>query len=59
MTAFSEELREIFEAEYAAANGMKALQVKFLRACTGGYRDPEITRAARAFRETLTYLRAA
>lgn len=59
MTEYSEQLREIFEAEYAAANGMKALQVKFLRACTGGYRDPEITQAARAFRQALTFRRAA
>jgi hypothetical protein len=59
MTEYSEELREIFEAEYAAANGMKPLQVKFLRACTGGYRDPEITQAARAFRQALTFRRAA
>lgn len=59
MTDYSEELREIFEAEYAAANGMKPLQVKFLRACTSGYRDPEITQAARAFRHSLTFRRAA
>jgi hypothetical protein len=59
MADYSEELREIFEAEYAAANGMRPMQVKFLRACTGGYRDPEITQAARAFRQALTYRRAA
>jgi hypothetical protein len=59
MTEYSEELREMFEAQYAADHGMKPLQVKFLRACTGGYRDPEITQAARAFRQALTFRRAA
>lgn len=39
--------RDQFEADYAQAQGLDSLQVKFERAATGAYRDPAITRAFR------------
>lgn len=59
MIEYSDELRDIFEAQYAVAHGLKPMQVKFQRAATGMYRDPEITRAARAFLAELVQRRAA
>ena len=46
--------RDQFEPQYALANGLDPLQVKFERAATGAYHDPAITRAFRENLEALT-----
>jgi hypothetical protein len=41
--------RDQFEPQYAKARGLDPLQVKFERAATGAYRDPDIRQAFRAY----------
>lgn len=53
------DLREEFEAIYARQHGITALQVKFERSATGGYRDPAMRAAWAWFKDQLQLRRAA